>query len=381
LRPPSGCIFGAGATKRSAIVIGLEKGPRTKPGLRRRQGRAGRGAGTVGLTLLLATTALVVVPAGSVAGDQVSDLKDQAAQIAKDLVLEQLQIGTYQQQYGVDVTKVQRDEAAIGASEDQIRADVNRVTRDRKRLETEAVSAYVNSGSQFDGNLALFQGDQTKALAKAEYEDVTSGDIALAVDALHIDESGLRSERAALEQQEAQDQATTTQEATLTAAAHQTEAELQSKQSAVTGQLAVAVAQQQAAQAAAAAAAVRAAQAAATRAATTTTTHPAASAASTAVQVIAVSTPSGNPTLPPFLQCVLQVESGGNYAAVSPGGTYMGGFQFSQPTWNEAAQLAGMPQLINVPPNVATPAQQDDLAIALYDADGEQPWNDSCRNS
>ena len=44
----------------------------------------------------------------------------------------------------------------------------------------------------------------------------------------------------------------------------------------------------------------------------------------------------------------------------------MGGFQFSQATWNEAAQLAGMPQLINVPPNEATPAEQDDLAIALY---------------
>jgi hypothetical protein len=56
----------------------------------------------------------------------------------------------------------------------------------------------------------------------------------------------------------------------------------------------------------------------------------------------------------------------------------MGGFQFSQPTWNQAAALAGMPQLINVPPNAATPAQQDDLAIALYDADGKQPWNDSC---
>jgi hypothetical protein len=40
-----------------------------------------------------------------------------------------------------------------------------------------------------------------------------------------------------------------------------------------------------------------------------------------------------------------------------------------------------MPQLINVPPNIASPADQDDLAIALYNADGEQPWNDSCRNS
>jgi hypothetical protein len=59
----------------------------------------------------------------------------------------------------------------------------------------------------------------------------------------------------------------------------------------------------------------------------------------------------------------------------------MGGFQFSQPTWNEAAQLAGMPQLVNVPPNQATPAEQDDLAIALYQADGQRPWDDSCRGS
>ena len=146
-----------------------------------------------------------------------------------------------------------------------------------------------------------------------------------------------------------------------------------------------AVAQQQALQAAAAAKAVRAAQAAAAARnvlgrpiRTSTTRSPSAP----------VSTPQGPPVgldcrgphASPFLQCVLRVESGGNYGAVSPGGAYMGGFQFSQPTWNEAAQLAGMPQLINVPPNDATPAEQDDLAIALYQADGEQPWDDSCRN-
>ncbi len=67
----------------------------------------------VGLTLVTATTATVVVPPGPVAADQVSDLKAQAAQIAQDLVLEQLQIGTYQQQYGVDIAKVQRDEVEI----------------------------------------------------------------------------------------------------------------------------------------------------------------------------------------------------------------------------------------------------------------------------
>ncbi len=85
-----------------------------------------------------------------------------------------------------------------------------------------------------------------------------------------------------------------------------------------------------------------------------------------------------DPSLPPFLQCVLQAESGGDYQAVSPNGLYMGAFQFSQATWNEAAQLAGLPQLIGVAPNDASKADQDTLAIALYDADGEQPWNDSC---
>jgi hypothetical protein len=321
----------------------------------------------------------------------VSNLKAQAAQIAQDLVLEQLQINAYQQQYDVDAAKVQQDQAAIGSTERQIHADVSRVSRDRKRLQDEAVSAYINADPQVGGTQSLFEGDQNqnKALARAQYEQVAGGDITATIDALHIDENQLSAQRATLEQQEARDQATTNQEATLTNAAHQTKGELESKQSEITGQLAAAVAQQQAAQAAAAAAAVRAAQAAAQAAAsrtTTSTTQPAPSAPSTTAQGTAtstsiVATSSGDPSLPPFLQCVLQTESSGNYSAVSPGGTYMGGFQFSQATWNQAAQLAGMPQLINVPPNEATPAQQDDLAIALYKADGEQPWYDPCRNS
>ncbi len=349
--------------------------------------RLALGAGMVGLSLVTAITATVVTPPGSVAADQVSTLKAQAVQIAQDLVLEQLQIGTYQQQYDVDIAKVQRDEAVIGSSEDQIQADISRVGRDRKRLQSEAVSAYINLDPEVNGSEALFE-NQKEAPTRAEYEEVVSGDIALTIAALHTDENGLRAERATLEQQEARDQATTNQEATLDNAARQTEVQLASKQSEITGQLAVAVAQQQAAQAAAAAAAVRAAQAAAAPPTSpaasrtpTSTTQPAPSATSTAAQGSGPSTSSGDPSLPPFLQCVLQAESGGNYDAVSPGGTYMGGFQFSQATWNEAAELAGMPQLINVPPNEATPADQDDLAIALYEADGQQSWNDSCRTN
>ena len=337
------------------------------------------------LTLVTAITATVVVSAGTVAADQVSDLKAQAAQIAQDLVLEQLQIGADQQKYDVDSAKVQQDEAEIGSTQNQIQSDTLRVGRDRKRLQAEAVSAYVNMDPS-DG--LLFEGSQNDAFAKAEYEDVTTGDTELTIDALHNAENGLRAERATLNEQEAQDQATTNQEAMQASAARQTQGDLNSKQSEITGQLVAAVAQQQAAQAVAAAKAVRAAQAAATAAAApspsvsgsaSSTTQTAPAAASGAGQAPVAATSSGDPSLPPFLQCVLRVESGGNYAAVSPGGTYMGGFQFSQPTWNEAAQLAGMPQLINVPPNQATPAEQDDLAIALYQADGQQPWNDSCR--
>jgi hypothetical protein len=331
----------------------------------------------------------VAAPARPIAADQVSSLKAQAAQISRDLVLEQLQINAYQQQYDIDTAEVQQDEAAIGASQNQIQADSSRVSRDRKRLQDEAITAYINMDPQVSGTQALFEGDQnqTRALARAQYEQVASGDITATIAAVHTDENQLRAEQVTLEQQEARDQATTNQEATLTNDARQTEGELQSNLSEITGQLAVAVAQQQAAQAAAAAAAVRAAQAAASRTATTTTTQSVASApsptsaTSTTTQGSPPATLSGDPSLPPFLQCVLQAESSGNYGAVSPGGTYMGGFQFSQATWNEAAQLAGMPQLINVPPNEATPAQQDDLAIALYNADGQQPWLDRCNTS
>jgi peptidoglycan hydrolase CwlO-like protein len=380
-----GLHFRPGATKRSAIVT-VEECRTTIRGLCCRVRLAGVATGLVGLTLVTGITATVVVPPGPVAADQVTNLKAKAAQIAQDLVLEQLQIGTYQQQYDVDGAKVQGDEVKIRLSEKQIRDDLNRMNRDHKRLQAEAVSAYINLYPQLDGSMAgMFEGNQNQRLARGVYERVASGDIALTIDALHTDENELHAERATLEQQEAQDQATTNQQATLLRASRQTGVELESKQSEITGELAAAVAQQQAEEAAAAAAAVRAAQAAAATAATsrpsliTTTPQPATSSTPSTAQGNGGGASSGNPSLPPFLQCVLQVESGGNYAAVSPGGTYMGGFQFSQPTWNEAAQLAGMPQLINVHPNVATPAEQNDLAIALYDADGEQPWNDSCQ--
>ena len=86
-----------------------------------------------------------------------------------------------------------------------------------------------------------------------------------------------------------------------------------------------------------------------------------------------------DPALPPFLACVVQAESGGDYQAVSPNGLYMGAFQFSQSTWNFAAQAANRPDLVGVPPNQASKADQDTLAVTLFALDGERPWlGDRC---
>ena len=116
----------------------------------------------MGLSLVTTITAWVIVPRGPVAADQVSDLQGKASQVAKNLVLQQLQVDTYQQQYGADVTRVQQDEAAIGSTESQIQADSGRVSRDRERLQSEAVWSYIHLGGNASGTPTIFE-NQTVA--------------------------------------------------------------------------------------------------------------------------------------------------------------------------------------------------------------------------
>jgi hypothetical protein len=79
----------------------------------------------------------------------------------------------------------------------------------------------------------------------------------------------------------------------------------------------------------------------------------------------------------PFLTCVRQRESGGNYGAVSRAG-YLGAYQFAQSTWNASANHAGRPELVGVPANLATPYDQDDVAWSLYQWQGTGPWGGAC---
>jgi peptidoglycan hydrolase CwlO-like protein len=324
------------------------------------------------------TVILVPRPA---AADQVSNLQAEATSLSHQLVEEQLQVGAYQQQYSVATARVAADARAIAQLGQQVRHDQREIVGKTGAVRQQAVNAYMDYGTGSGGaEGSLFSGNEETVQAASEYSGIAAGNITEAVDQLRTAQGTLQSAKAALQHRQAQDLSDQASAASALNQADATQQQLEASQARVTGQLAVVVAQQAASRAAAAAAAVAAAQQAAATSAPATT-----SAGSQATAAPPVATGGGgggatsDPALPPFLQCVVQAESGGNYGAVSPNGLYMGAFQFSQPTWNMAAQAAGLPGLIGVPPNLASKADQDTLAVVLYSLDGEQPWlGDRC---
>ncbi len=58
-------------------------------------------------------------------------------------------------------------------------------------------------------------------------------------------------------------------------------------------------------------------------------------------------------------QCIVNKESGGNYAVVSGNGMYHGAYQFSQATADTAAVKMGRPDLVGVPPEQWNRYEQD----------------------
>jgi hypothetical protein len=339
--------------------------------------------------LLTAVPAVAGLTAAPASADQISDLQAQAAEIAQTLVREQLQVGSYQQQYSVAAAQVAKDAAAVGQTQQQVNADQQRIDRDTGRVRTQALRDYMGAGSVTTGvEQQVFSGGSGADLARSEYESIALGNVTTAIDELHTSRQHLLQQEAALQQQQAADQAEQVKQAGYLSQADTTQSQLASEQAQVKGQLVSAVAQQQAAQVAAAAAAVQASEVRAAQKSFPANggTAPAGTQAATPTSTSGAAPGGGggatsDPPLPPFLQCVVQAESGGDYGAVSPDGQYMGAFQFSQSTWDLAAQDAGLPGLVGVPPNTASKADQDTLAVTLYDLDGEQPWYDPCRST
>jgi peptidoglycan hydrolase CwlO-like protein len=80
----------------------------------------------------------------------------------------------------------------------------------------------------------------------------------------------------------------------------------------------------------------------------------------------------------PFLVCTRARESDGNYSVVSSGGTYYGAYQFATTTWNVTASHLGRLDLVGVLPSRASAADQDEMAWALYQWQGNAPWGGRC---
>jgi hypothetical protein len=348
------------------------------------------------LSALVASTSFtVVLVRGPAQADQISSLRAQATALSQQLIREQLQVGAYQQQYSVATAKTAADARAIARLDRQITVDQRQIGRRTSAVRQQAIASYMNYGSGPSGpDSSFFSGNEETVQAASEYSGIAVGNITTAVDELRTAQRTLQASEGTLQRQEAADRSEQAREAGYLSQANATQDQLEASRAQVTGQLAVAVAHQAAAQAAAASAAIAAAQRAAAQNAASAAASAAGSGSSAAPATAPAQAPtaSGTPPTPgagggattdpalnPFLQCVVQAESGGNYGAVSPNGLYMGAFQFSQSTWNIAAQAAGLPGLIGMPPNLATKADQDTLAVALYALDGSQPWlGDRC---
>jgi len=319
------------------------------------------------LVLLVMTSALLIGPfVRSARADTVGNLKAQATTISHELIQEQLEAGAYQQQYSVATERVAADQRAIAETQVRISSDRRQIatrSRDVRRL---VVMSYVLNGtvSSTSGAALLTENVETVQSAN-EYATISVGNLNLALDQLHTAIHAVQAQQETLLQQRTVDESVQTHQAAYLEQANATTQHMEDVQAQVTGQLAAAVVQQNAAEAAAAAAAVASAQRATAQATD-----------------VDLSNNTVDPALNPFLQCVVQAESGGNYAAVSPNGEYMGAFQFDQPTWNYAAQAAGRNDLVGVPPNTASKADQDTVAVALYSLDGERPWlGDRCSST
>jgi Transglycosylase-like domain len=362
-----------------------------------------------GTALAAMLPAVLLISTSPVAADQVSQLRQEALHLSQELTRAQLQYGVFEQQYGQATGVVERDAANIATLRQAIEADQQRVQLDRRQLRSTVIDAYINLVPiSSEAYSPLFDSNVSQSDARSEYEQLAVGDVQTRMAILRNSESALQRQQSALRVEESRDAAAQREALSYLHQAEATQSQIAEQSQLVNGQLAVAVAAAQAAQAAAAQAAIQQAKAAAaTRAAaaahapsstvgtegsgTSQNSTTSTSAAAPVTATASGSAPAGpaagsgggatsDPALNPFLQCALQAESGGNYSAVSPNGVYMGGFQFSQATWNGAAQLAGLPGLIGVPPNLASKADQDTLAVALYAADGQAPWDDSCRN-
>ena len=95
----------------------------------------------------------------------------------------------------------------------------------------------------------------------------------------------------------------------------------------------------------------------------------------TAKPVITDDTPTN---VDAFFECVRHRESRGTYQAVDSSGTFRGAYQIYQGGWDTFAGRIERPDLVGVQPDAASPADQDAIALAMFNELGSKPWNGAC---
>ncbi len=82
---------------------------------------------------------------------------------------------------------------------------------------------------------------------------------------------------------------------------------------------------------------------------------------------------SGAPTPDQWAQ-LRMCEASGSYTIVNPSGKYHGAYQFGVATWDGLAASMGRTDLVGVLPSKASPADQDAMALELWNRRGSSPW-------
>ena len=136
-------------------------------------------------TLVIATSATVVLVPRPAAADPIADLNAQATAISQSLVQEQLQAGAYQLQYAVASKQVAGDDQAITQVGQQIALNEQQIDKDTRSVRKLALVSYMNGGSTLsDSDSLLFSGNEQSGQVADEYAVIAAGDIEGALDQL-----------------------------------------------------------------------------------------------------------------------------------------------------------------------------------------------------
>ncbi len=207
------------------------------------------------------------------AGDALSDAKAKAAAIEAQLSQAQNEMSALSQQYDAAVYHLSQINSNITTTTAAIASDQQQVAQDKAVLSKAAVATYISDGTAAAQN-PIFGSNEKTLGAQAQYSQIATGDITLAVDNLHTAENSLNAQEAQLANEQTQAQTQVQAEQNAVAQNQQAIDQQKSALSQEQGQIAQLVQQQQAAEAAAAAAAAAAKQRAAAAAAAAVQTAP-----------------------------------------------------------------------------------------------------------